>query len=237
MIALGDALRDAGFADLVASRLKPAPTGMVRVAVIDSGIYAGHPHVPEVAGGVCLIPGANPDDLVDRNGHGTAVAAAILEKAPGIALLAVKVFDRVLATTAAALARGIEWSAEHSADVVNLSLGTTNPAHAALLQHAVDAARARGAIVVAATDQGGVPSLPGSLTGVVAVSLDWDCPRDTCIVHAAGPEVLHVRASGYPRPIPGVPLEKNLKGISFAVANVAGLIARTLPSLKSSAAR
>ena len=32
-------------------------------------------------------------------------------------------------------------------------------------------------------------------------------------------------ASGYPRPIPGVPREKNLKGISFAVANVTGTLA------------
>jgi subtilisin family serine protease len=222
VIPLGEALRDAGFLRIA--------RGPLRVAVIDSGIYAGHPHVPQIAGGVCLIPGASPDDLIDRNGHGTAVAAAIVEKAPGIDLFAVKVFDRTLATTAAALARGMEWSAEHGADVINLSLGTTNPAHAALLQRAVDAARGCGAIIVAATDQGGLPSLPGSLTGVVAVSLDWDCPRDTCLVEAVDRDVVRVRASGYPRPIPGVPPAKNLSGISFAVANVTGLIARQLTS-------
>ena len=33
-----------------------------------------------------------------------------------------------------------------------------------------------------------------------------------------------MHASGYPRPIPGVPPERNLKGISFAVANVTGLL-------------
>lgn len=32
-----------------------------------------------------------------------------------------------------------------------------------------------------------------------------------------------LRASPYPRPIPGVPLERNLNGISFAVANVTGV--------------
>jgi len=38
---------------------------------------------------------------------------------------------------------------------------------------------------------------------------------------------VHVfRASGYPREIPGVPRERNLSGISFAVANVTGLLAR-----------
>src|SRR3712207_8724737 len=46
-----------------------------------------------------------------RLGHGTAVAAAILEKAPAIDLIAVKVFDRALATSADALARSIVWAA------------------------------------------------------------------------------------------------------------------------------
>jgi hypothetical protein len=32
-------------------------------------------------------------------------------------------------------------------------------------------------------------------------------------------------APGFPRPIPGVPPDKNLKGLSFAVANVTGLLA------------
>ena len=38
------------------------------------------------------------------------------------------------------------------------------------------------------------------------------------------------RASPYPRPVPGVPPERNLKGISFAVANMTGFVARVLES-------
>ena len=37
-----------------------------------------------------------------------------------------------------------------------------------------------------------------------------------------------LRASGYPRPIPGVPPEHNLRGISFAVANATALLACAL---------
>ena len=33
-------------------------------------------------------------------------------------------------------------------------------------------------------------------------------------------------ASGYPRSLPGVPRERNLHGISFAVANMTGFVAR-----------
>jgi hypothetical protein len=36
------------------------------------------------------------------------------------------------------------------------------------------------------------------------------------------------RASGFPRPIPGVPPEKNLQGPSFAVANATGVLAAIL---------
>jgi len=202
----------------------------VRVAVIDSGVYAGHPHVGGVAGGVSLVAGAAPDDYVDRNGHGTAVAAAIREKAPGADLIAVKIFDRELAATASDLARAIEWAAGHGADLINLSLGTTNPAHAERLTRSLALARAGGAAVVAASRQGSIPSLPGSLRPVIGVDLEWDCPRDEVLVVAAGPEAIQLRASGFPRPIPGVPPERNLRGISFAVANATGVIARALSS-------
>ena len=48
----------------------------VTVAVVDSGIHAEHPHIGRrVVGGVCLLPAADPNDWVDRIGHGTAVAA------------------------------------------------------------------------------------------------------------------------------------------------------------------
>ena len=200
----------------------------LRIAVIDSGVYADHPHVQGVAGGISLVPGAPPDVFIDRNGHGTAVAAAIREKAPSAELFAVKIFDRELAATATELARGIEWSADNHADLINLSLGTTNPAHAERLQAAVLAARRAGAVVVSASDQGALPSLPGSLSGVISVSVDWEVERDRLLVDGASADAIRLRASGYPRPIPGVLPSRNLKGVSFAVANATGLIAREL---------
>ncbi len=65
----------------------------VRIAVIDSGVHAAHPHVGGVAGGVAIRPdGSTEAGFVDRLGHGTAVAAAIREKAPDAELFAIKVF-------------------------------------------------------------------------------------------------------------------------------------------------
>ena len=63
---------------------------------------------------------------------------------------------------------------------------------------------------------------------MVGVLLDWDCPRDGIRLHATSDGRKVYAASGYPRPIPGVPPERNLKGISFAVANVTGCLARDL---------
>ena len=76
----------------------------VRVAIVDSGVHASHPHVGQVAGGIAIdSEGVQHADFVDRLGHGTAVTAAIREKAGEAELFAVKVFDRALSTSIASL--------------------------------------------------------------------------------------------------------------------------------------
>lgn len=207
----------------------PEPTGgRIRVAVIDSGIHAGHPHIGEVAGGIAVLAdGTLSDDFADRLGHGTAVAAAIREKAPDVELYAVRIFDRALSTTIERLVRAIAWAVEARVHVINLSLGTPKDAHAQVLAASVAEASGHGTMIVAAQDDDGTRYYPGSLPGVIAVRLDWTCPRDTYRLVESTNGVTYL-ASGYPRPIPGVPPEHNLKGISFAVANVSGLIARSL---------
>jgi subtilisin family serine protease len=203
--------------------------GAVRVAVIDSGVHATHPHIGGVAGGIGIDDaGRSHDDYVDRLGHGTAVAAAIREKAPAAEIFAIKVFDRELAATGVALVAAFDRAIEHGAHIINLSLGTQNTDHEASLARVVREARAAGTIVVAAGEQDGVRWLPGALSGVWPVLLDWSVPREECrVTMRSGSEPVFY-ASGFPRPIPGVTPEKNLKGLSFAVANVTGLVAAAL---------
>lgn len=208
-----------------------ALTGLgIRVAVVDSGIAAHHPHVGAVAGGVRIgRDGVEDNDWADRIGHGTAVAAAIREKAPDAELWAVRVFERELATTAEALALGIRHAADRGARLINLSLGTMNPAHADLLAKAVRYAAEHDALVVSALELDETPWLPGSLDGVMGVRLDWSVPRGEIRLEQGPGGRIHAVASGYPRPVPGVDPERNLKGISFAVANVTGILARVIP--------
>ena len=209
----------------------------VTVAVIDSGVNAGHSHLRGVAGGVRItLSGKAESDYVDRLGHGTAVFAAIQEKAPGAELYAVRVFTDRLKTSVRALVAAVDWAAERRVRVVNLSLGTLREEHAAMLEAAVDRLGAVGGIVVAAETAGGQRWWPGSLPGAVGVVTDEELPRG-CVAVGGGAGRGVVAAAPYPRPIPGVPREHNLSGISFAVANVTGMLARVLEGREGAATR
>jgi subtilisin family serine protease len=188
----------------------------MKIAIIDSGIYAGHPHVGAIAGGVHITAAGDSDGVVDRLGHGTAVAGAIREKAPDAELYAVKVFDRRLTANIGIIVRALEWCRDHGMHLVNLSLGTENPEHRGRFLSAI----ADDLLVVSAAG-----ALPGSLPLVIGVAADPDCPRDSFRYQDG---VFH--ASPYPRPIPGVPVNRNLHGTSFAVANMTGFVARALES-------
>lgn len=206
----------------------------IRIAVVDSGVHASHPHVGGVAGGIGIDQsGAEHDDFLDRLGHGTAVAAAIREKAPDAELFAVKVFDRSLATSIAALVAAIDWAARSGMHLVNLSLGTAKAAHQAALGDAVERAASRGVIVVSARADDRAPDVawfPGSLPSVIGVDAGWEIARHQYrIVDRSG--VATIVASGFPREIPGVPPERNLHGVSFAVANASGFAACALEAI------
>jgi len=207
----------------------------VRVAVVDSGAHPANPHIRAIAGGV-LIGQAGPlgdaqADWLDALGHGTAVMAAIQEQAPDAECHAVRVFEATLSTTATRLIRAIEWSIDNGADIVNLSLGTPNPAHRAAFEALAARAAEAGTLLVSARQAGGEPSLPGSLPGVIGVDLDWDCPEDRYGQLRVDDRTAFA-ATGYPRAIEGVPQRRNLYGISFAVARLSGFAARACQRLR-----
>lgn len=186
----------------------------MKIAIIDSGIHSGHPHVSEIAGAVEITITGEGRDVIDRLGHGTAVAGAIREKARDAELYAVKVFDRSLRANIDVILRALAWCRDHRIDVVNLSLGTQNPSHRDSFLRVIG----DDLLVVSAANV-----LPGSLPKAIGVAPDMDCPRHTFRYHAG---VFH--ASPYPRPIPDVPVTRNLQGTSFAVANMTGFVARAL---------
>lgn len=205
----------------------------VRVAVIDSGVHVNHPHIRAIAGGIAISAdgGIEEGGFIDRLGHGTAVMAAIQEKAPDADYFAVKVFDNRLQSSAQALFAALEWAIASRMEIVNLSLGTVNPAHAERFRALADRARAAGIALISAREMEGQSCLPGCLPSVFGVNVDPQCDRIAYRVRETDEAGIELWASGYPRPAPGIPPQRNLQGISFAVANVSGFAARALEKL------
>jgi serine protease len=115
----------------------------------------------------------------DDHGHGTHVAGTIAQStnnglgAAGLAfrarLMPVKVLSADGWGTTAGVADGIRWAADNGAQVINLSLGS--PRNSSVLQKAIDHARSRGVIVVAAAgNTGRSVGYPGASEGVIGVS-------------------------------------------------------------------
>ena len=134
--------------------MTPATGRGISVAIIDSGVHPRHPHIDaaRLAGGVAIDREGRIDDaphaLLDRLGHGTAVTAAIQERAPDAGLLTVRVFHDALRASAAALIAAIRWSIAARADIVNLSLGSTNAAHRDAFAAVTAEAAAAGVLIL-----------------------------------------------------------------------------------------
>jgi hypothetical protein len=191
----------------------------VRIGVLDSGVCRTHPHVGKIVDGITITADGAAAGFEDNLGHGTAVCAVIHHLNAEADQVAVKIFDRKLATSLRVVIRAIDWCLEHDIQVINLSLGTLNPEHRSAFESAVARAQKAGAMIVSALEMNGVAALPGSLAGVIGVveADDYQVfPRDGKLVYAAPP---------FPRDIPGVPRERNLKGVSFAVARVSARLA------------
>lgn len=125
----------------------------VKIAVLDTGIVA-HPALPGYTQSIAITP--FPEDLTKTNGHGTAVASLIAgnEKfaegvAPSAQLISVRVSDDAGKADSFALAEGILAAIDAGADIINISMGTTenNP----LIEEAVLYAHAQNVLIVAAS--------------------------------------------------------------------------------------
>jgi hypothetical protein len=205
----------------------------VRIAVIDSGVNPTHPHINGVAGGVRIGLKDVDEQYLDFLGHGTAVTAAIREKAPEAQVYAVKVFEQTLTTNIDIIIQAIEWAIDNRMHLINMSLGTLNPAHRERFESVLERATANDVILISAQQVHGERALPGSLPSVIGVGVDWDCPRES-YYHRMTEQGIVFFASGYPRSLPNRTREQNLHGVSFAVANMTGIVARAIEGCGSS---
>ncbi|MEE9393660.1 MAG: S8 family serine peptidase [Planctomycetota bacterium] len=199
----------------------------VRVAILDSGINPTHSHLSPAHSlefGRGFVDG--DESQLDTNGHGTAVAAAILDLCPNVHLISVKIFDEDLSCSADRLVEALEYALTLSprVDFVNLSLGSPRLEAAESFRQVL--AKCAPTKIVAPATLGGVPSYPGALDGAIAVVDDLSRDR-------AQPQRKEWQgrtfwyASPYPRSLPGLSRARNLSGISFATANITGYLANS----------
>ncbi|TDT41172.1 subtilisin family serine protease [Streptomyces sp. BK208] len=146
----------------------------VTVAVLDSGVDAGHPDLTgRIAQSKSFIPG---QEVADRHGHGTHVTSTVggsgaasdgKEKgvAPGATLAVGKVLDDGGSGSESEIIAGMEWAARDvDADIVSMSLGSTEASDGTdPMAEAVNTlSRETGALFVIAAGNTGAPSSIGS---------------------------------------------------------------------------
>lgn len=203
----------------------------VLVAMLDSGVAQGHPHLAGLRVRGFSLDGTEPplrrtEAFDDRTGHGTACAAALLRLEARVELLVVRLLDSELRTTTAALAEGIRQAANEGVQVINLSLGSGQPEAEEPLRQAVREATARGAVCVAACHPRGHALWPADLPSVISAATHRACPLAD-LYRVPGPLPRYV-ASGWPRPIEGRQAQENLFGTSFAAVHVTARVAGLL---------
>ena len=216
----------------------------VLVAVIDSGIDLSHPELAGViVGSFDAIGKAEPPHQ-----HGTAIAGAIaaharlMGAAPSAKILAIRAFGASGASaeaTTVAILKSIQYASLQQARIINMSFaGPADPN----LSRELAAAKAKGAVLIAASGNFGPkspPQYPAADPNVIAVSAT---DVDDKIFRASniGPHIA-VAAPGVDILLPSPGNDYRLiSGTSFSAAYVSGvaaLIIQRAPGLSPDAVR
>ena len=205
------------------------------IAIVDTGIDQSHPDLQAAVAG-----SFDATDVKQQvsDPHGTAVAGiitahgAIEGVAPEAKLLDVRVFEPEtggvgLVASTMALLRGLQWSTDTHARIVNLSLAGPRDA---LMGEAIAAMIAKEIVVVAAAGNAGASApnaYPAAFADVIAVTATDS--RDALYTSANHGSYIAVAAPGVDVMAPALfdAYQMN-SGTSFAAAHVSGVIALML---------
>jgi subtilisin len=222
------------FQDITAEWAWGGSTGKaVKVAVVDSGVEAGHPAVGAVAG-YCAVS-ENKDGVIsydtepheDLFGHGTACAGIIRAQAPDCEIYSVRVLGKALMGTGSVFAGGLRWAIQNGMQVCNLSLTTPKKAFFGVLHELADQAYFKNVILVTSANNMPIRSFPAMYASVISVAshevadpdLFYYNPEPPVEFGAYGIDVrVAWKEGGY----------MTTTGNSFATPHIAGLVARIL---------
>ena len=207
--------------------------GLVRldIAVIDSGVNPRHSHVQGVAGGVSLLMDRSgvvveDEDFCDEIGHGTAIAGLIREKVPRARLHAIKIFQKELRAPTEVLLAALQRAIRMRPKIIHLSLGTERREDRPELDRLCRDAHHKRIVIIASARAPDDEVYPAALGTVIGVYWNQQCEEGSLVYHPGKP--VEFGAHGRPRPLPGMPQERNFSGSSFAAARVTAWAAQYL---------
>jgi subtilisin family serine protease len=204
-----------------------------RIAIIDSGVDAGHELVGGVTRAVAVERGSDdeatiiPDTLGDVAGHGTACAGIVRSIAPACDLWSARVLGPKAKGGATALLAGLRWAVEERCTVVNVSLSTPKRETAVCLHDIADDAYFAGTVLVASAHNLDIVSYPWRFSSVVSVaSHDGDDPFE---FHYNPQPPVEIFARGIDVEVAWLNGGRILAaGNSFATAHITGICALIL---------
>ena len=204
----------------------------VKVAIIDSGVDAGHPAVGGVDGYVTVREEKgkilyDPSPHHDDYGHGTACAGIIRNLAPECEIYSVKVLGANLTGRGVIFAGGLRWAIEHGMHVCNLSLSTGRSEFFGLFHELADLAYFRRIPLVCAANNVPGASYPSLYGVVLSVAAHEGADPERFDVNPSPP--VEFGAPGLDVRVPW--LEGSYitaTGNSFATPHMAGLVTRIL---------
>jgi subtilisin family serine protease len=149
----------------------------VRVAIIDSGVEAGHPAVGGRLVASLRVEPTDEDPIVvedpggpDMVGHGTACAGIIHSLAPAAELISVRVLGPDNRGRGTNFAAALIWAIEQGVTVVNLSLSSRSEELFGLFHELADEAYFGNVLLVSAANNVPGPSYPSLYSSVVSVA-------------------------------------------------------------------
>ncbi|MBI3748688.1 MAG: S8 family serine peptidase [Chloroflexi bacterium] len=149
----------------------------VTVAIIDSGVEAGHPGIGgRLVRSLRVEPGddgprvVDDADRADLVGHGTACAGIVHAIAPAADLVSIRVLGPDNRGAGPSFAAAIEWAIAQRFGVVNLSLSSRSEAMAERFHELADEAYFANTLLVSAANNVLGASYPSLFAAVVSVA-------------------------------------------------------------------
>ena len=174
----------------------------VIIAIIDSGVEAGHPDLVQVTGWDYGDNDSNPDDNSSSPGHGTACAGVAAARtnslgsagaAPGCSIMPLKVANSAGTMAFSSIQNALYYAADNGADIISMSLGaaiSSDPATDTAINYAFNA----GCVILAATGNENkstisYPAIHANVIGIGAASPCGQRKRSSSLSSEVNPGV------------------------------------------------